>query len=282
VSAPSADRPLVSVVLPCYRESMPVLRRAIDSVLGQTYTNIEVVVVVDDPEDAAKASCLDALAHADARIRVIRNATNIGPWASYNRGVREARGAIIAIQDSDDVSMPARIEDLTRYLMAHPEVDVVGSALEYIEEGTGRTLMERTYPLDAGRVIRRYCPIGHPTTVRWAHLFARHGYYDESADYRHAADYELWCRWQAGGVHIANVPGVYYRYYQSPSNFKARNVKAILRDTVRIKWRYARRLRFGVGDYLFLAGEAVATILPARLIVRAFYVLNRRRSARPA
>jgi glycosyltransferase involved in cell wall biosynthesis len=279
-SSDPAQLPLVSVVLPCYRESVAILRRSLESVLAQTYTNIEVILVVDDPSDEVKVALLKDWAAADDRIRVIMNPRNLGPWGSYNRGVREAKGALIAIQDSDDVSAPTRIEDLTRFLLGHPDIGVVGSALAYVDDTSGLLLLERTYPADAAGAIRRYSPLAHPTTLRWAHLFVDHGDYDESPAYRHAADYELWCRWLADGVRMANVPATYYRYYQSRSNFKAQNVKAILRDTVRIKWRYARRLHFGFGDYFFLALEAVATALPDRAIVAAFYTMNRRRSTR--
>jgi glycosyltransferase involved in cell wall biosynthesis len=279
-TAAPPERPLVSIVLPCYREAVPILRRAIDSVLGQTYPNIELILVIDDPTDEAKKAWLKELAEADDRIRVVVNPKNVGPWGSYNQGVRVARGAMIAIQDSDDVSTPTRIENLTRFLLGHPDIGVVGSALAYVDDASGLLLLERTYPADAAGAIRRYSPLAHPTTLRWAHLFVDHGDYDESPAYKHAADYELWCRWLADGVQMANVPEIYYRYYQSRGNFKAQNVKAILRDTVRIKWRYARRLHFGFGDYLFLALEALATALPDRAIVAAFYTMNRRRSTR--
>ena len=269
---------LVSVVLPCYRETVPVLRRTLDSILGQTYPNIEIVVLVDDPGDKVKFSFLKGLADSDSRVRVVVNSQNLGPWGSYNRGVEEARGEIIAIQDSDDVSAPTRIEALTKFLLDNPAVGVVGSALEYRDEASGKTLMRRTYPSDAAVAIRRYCPIAHPTTLRWAHLFADHGGYDTSPEYRHAADYELWCRWYVRGVRMANIRESLYLYYQSDSNFKTQNVKAILRDTVRIKMRYARRLHFGVVDYLWLAVEYLSGALPARLILAGFYFLNRWRS----
>ena len=278
VDSARADEILVSVVLPCYREPLPILRRAIDSILTQTHRKIELILVVDDPDDIAKAAALQDLAAADGRVKVVVNPRNLGPWGSYNRGVLEAGGEVVAIQDSDDVSEPARLADLLRFLIRNPGIGVVGSALEYVDEGNGRTLMSRTYPADAARAIRRYSPLAHPTTLRWTRLFATNGGYDESDGYRHAADYELWCRWFAGGVRMANVPRSYYRYYQSESNFKARNVKAILRDTVRIKRRYARKLRFGPGDYLLLAFESLAAALPGRVIVTAFYAVNRRRS----
>jgi glycosyltransferase involved in cell wall biosynthesis len=277
-----AERPLVSIVLPCYREPIPILQRTFDSVLSQTYPNVEIVVVVDDPGNTAILAHLKQQTAADNRIRVVVNQHNLGAWGSYNRGVKEANGEIIAIQDADDVSEPTRIEVLTRFLLEHPSVGVVGSALEYVDAASGRSLLTRTYPSDPTHAIRRYCPLAHGTTLRWAHLFKTHGGYNESRTYRHAADYELWCRWYAGGVRMANVADPLYTYYQSDSNFKAQNVRAILRDTVRIKACYARTLRFEVGDYLWLAVEAMASVLPARAVVAAFYAVNRRRSTRLA
>jgi glycosyltransferase involved in cell wall biosynthesis len=279
ITAPS-ERPLVSIVMPCYREPIPILERTLDSVLSQTYPRVEIVAVVDDPGNEAILAFLKERAAADDRLRVVVNPRNLGAWGSYNRGVAEARGEIVAIQDADDVSAPTRIEALTDFLLRHRDVGVVGSALEYVDAGSGRTLLTRRYPADLGRAIRRFCPLAHGTTLRWAHLFATHGAYDESRAYRHAADYELWCRWFAGGVRMANVPDALYTYYQSDVNFKAQNVKAILRDTIRIKAHYARRLHFGIGDYLWLAAETLASALPSRAIVAAFYVVNRRRSAR--
>jgi glycosyltransferase involved in cell wall biosynthesis len=270
----------VSIVLPCYKEPIPIFERTLDSVICQTYSNTEIVVVVDDPANEKLVAILKERAEADHRIRLFVNPHNLGPWASYNRGVREARGEIIAIQDADDVSAPTRIEDLTFFLLRNPSIGVVGSGLEYVDAASQTTRLTRTYPSDPMRAIRRYSPLAHGTTLRWASLFAAYGGYSESRNYRHAADYELWCRWSVAGVRMANVPEPLYRYYQSEANFKSKNVKAILRDTLRIKVRYARRLHFGFGDYLWLAIEALASALPARIVVAAFYSVNRRRSTR--
>lgn len=271
----TAGRPLISVVMPCYRESLEVLGRTVDSVLNQTYEELELVVVVDDPSQTATIQMLRARAGQDPRIRVFVNPQNLGVWPSYNRGVREARGDLIAIQDADDISLPHRLERLHGFLAANPEVGVVGSGLEYVSSDSGQTLLIRHYPPVVRGEIRRYSPLAHATTLLRAGLYQRHGFYDESERYRHAADYELWFRWFSAGVRMANVQEVLYRYFQSDSNFKTQNVKAILRDTLRIKHAYARRLRFGAGDYCRMGLELAATALPPATIVALFYGYNR-------
>ena len=152
--AARSERPLVSIVLPCYREPIPILQRTLDSVLAQTYPNTEIVVVVDDPGNAAILAHLEQQAGADSCIRVVVNSHNLGAWGSYNRGVREAKGEIIAIQDADDVSAPTRIEALTDFLLRNPTLGVVGSGLEYVDVASGRTLLTRAYPSDPGNAIR--------------------------------------------------------------------------------------------------------------------------------
>jgi glycosyltransferase involved in cell wall biosynthesis len=276
IPAPDAG-PLVSVVMPCYREEVPVLKRTVDSILAQTLRDLELVVVLDDPANKEALALLEACAAADSRVRVLVNEKNLGVWPSYNRGIRAARGRLLAIQDADDVSDPRRLEVAAAYLAQHPEVDVVGMGLVYVDADSGSTLMVRRYPRDAGAVIKRYCPVAHATTLRRRELHERLGYYDESPELRYAADYDLWMRWYAGGALIRNIPDALYTYYQSTTNIKTQNTKRILQQTIRIKLRHARALRFGWGDYLYLLGEAVVLLLPEAAIRRLFYAVMRRR-----
>jgi glycosyltransferase involved in cell wall biosynthesis len=270
--------PAISVVMPVYKEPLSVLSRSIESVLKQTFSDLELVLVLDNPHYHQAIEFLRAWSVRDARVSLTVNEKNIGVWPSYSRGLRLARGKYIAIQDADDESLPQRLEILHAFMEAHPEVDVVGASLDYVDEKTMEVLMTRRYPACVGNAIKRYCPVAHGTTLRRAGLHQRFGFYDESPSVRHAADYDLWCRWHLQGVKIANLPAVVYSYYQHPSNFKSQNVKKILQDTVFIKRRYAQNLSFRLGDYLYLWAEAVAARLPAPVIVFLFYFYNRVRS----
>ena len=252
-----------------------VLERAVRSILTQTLTDLELIIVLDDPDNAANAAAIQRWAAEDRRVRVHVNHRNLGVWASYNVGVRLACGRFIAIQDSDDASVPWRLQALCAYLDDHPEVDVVGAALEYVDAHTSRRLMIRRYPAQVDGAIRRICPMAHGTTVRRRLLHERFGYYDETPDVRHAADYELWCRWLTQGVTLVNLKDVVYTYYQYDGNFKNSHVQRILTDTVTIKRRYAHALGFGLGDYLYLAAQAVLAHFPPSVITAAFYFYNR-------
>jgi glycosyltransferase involved in cell wall biosynthesis len=272
----------VSVVLPAYREAILVLTRSVRSVLNQSHRDLELVIVVDDPANQTKIDACRAFMAQDRRVSLVVNPGNLGVWASYNVGIRHARGEFVAIQDSDDVSLPHRLERSLAYLRANPEVDVVGASLAYTDQATDKVIMTREYPATIDGAIKRYCPLGHGTTLRKRSLHDAHGLYDESPDVRHAADYELWLRWYVAGVRFRNIPDVLYTYYQHPESFKSNHVRAILRDTVRLKGRYAGLLRFSIADRGYLAAEWLVSKLPSTVIMSLFFIYNRLRAPRRA
>jgi glycosyltransferase involved in cell wall biosynthesis len=168
------------------------LRPAIDSVLAQTWRDFE-FLVLDDASTDDSAAQIEAV--RDPRIRLIRLPENIGLTRSLNRGLREARGEIIARQDSDDLSVPARLEKQIALLDQHPEVALVGAQAWLIDaESKSRGL--RDLPLESLSV--RWLslldnPIIHAAaTFRTAIIRDELGGYDES--FSTCQDYDLWAR----------------------------------------------------------------------------------------
>ena len=109
--------PLVTCVIPVYNGA-PYLGEAIDSALAQTYREVEVIVVDDGSTDESGAVARSY----DGRVHYIRQ-ENAGPPVARNRGIREARGEIIAFLDSDDLWHAEKIERQLAPLMARPELD---------------------------------------------------------------------------------------------------------------------------------------------------------------
>lgn len=103
---------LVSVIIPSYNRAGKIINSA-QSVLNQTYKNLELIIVDDGSTDntSEKVSALD-----DIRVRYIQLPTNLGACAARNRGINEAKGEYVAFQDSDDVWLPNKIELQIRYL----------------------------------------------------------------------------------------------------------------------------------------------------------------------
>jgi glycosyltransferase involved in cell wall biosynthesis len=139
----------VSVVVPVYNRAES-LRWMLDSVLAQSYTDLE-IIVVDDGSDDDSAACV---ATHYPGIRLIRMERNCGPAAAVNRGVAAARGELIALLDSDDLWSPDKltlqVEDFDR----HPDAAISFTDITYGRAGVG-TLYSWLYPLDPRRLLEQ-------------------------------------------------------------------------------------------------------------------------------
>ncbi|MEA2235590.1 MAG: hypothetical protein QOC81_314 [Thermoanaerobaculia bacterium] len=183
--------PLVTVLL-CVYDGEGYLREAIDSILGQTYRDFEFLIIDDASRDATPAILAS---YDDKRIRIIRNPENIGLTRSLNLGLREARGALIARQDADDVSFRDRLARQVAFLERNGDVAVVGSQAVSIDElGRRRARLRRCETHLGIRWQLMYeNPFVHSAVVfRRDLVLDRFGGYDET--FRTNQDFELWSR----------------------------------------------------------------------------------------
>jgi glycosyltransferase involved in cell wall biosynthesis len=133
-------KPLVSVVMSVYNNAGDV-GRALDSLLAQTYPNLEIVVVNDGSRDGS-GDVLEAYAARDPRVRVFHQ-ENAGLGPAVNRAMREARGVYLARHDADDASAPTRIERQVEYMEARPDVVLCGTWIRFVDpEGRPVATME--------------------------------------------------------------------------------------------------------------------------------------------
>jgi glycosyltransferase involved in cell wall biosynthesis len=196
-------------VLLCVHNDGRYLPESVGSLLAQTFTDFELLVIDDGSTDGA-ADFLRTL--ADPRVRVVRNETNLGLTRSLNIGLDEATGTYVARMDADDVALPRRLEKQLDFLEANPDVGVLGTSRTLIDEGGNFVAEAPALPDD--RSIRRKCllgnPLAHPTVMLRRDVFDRHGLrYDER--YATAQDYELWTR-LLPLTKAANLPEPLLRY----------------------------------------------------------------------
>ena len=184
------DTPLVSVLMSVYDGEL-YLRKAVESILDQTFRDFEFIVINDSSTDH---SAEIVTSYDDRRIRYYENGQNMGLARALNRGLSLARGEHIARMDQDDISLPERLAKQVEFLETHPEVGVLGSAFQIIDE-QGTPNHTKRFPAEHG--FLRWClcfgsPIAHPTVMmRTALVREVSGY---RTDIRHAEDYDLW--WQ--------------------------------------------------------------------------------------
>lgn len=124
--------PHISVVMPVYNREMFVAE-AIESILAQTYTDFE-FIIVDDGSDDGSAAIIREYQSRDDRIRFLALEQNSGTAAAKNHGIGAARGQYIAGMDSDDVSLPQRLEKQVAFLRANPDIGAVGVCAPLTDE----------------------------------------------------------------------------------------------------------------------------------------------------
>ncbi|WP_263385012.1 glycosyltransferase [Granulicella arctica] len=184
------------------------LGESVRSILDQTFSDFEFIVVDDGSSDRSK-SILDAYALEDKRITVIAQ-DNLGLVKSLNRACGLARGKYLARMDADDVAVRTRLALQVQFLEAHPEISVVGSAVAFIDS-LGRILTVAKRPLH-DRQIKRALPdanvLWHPSVMLTAETFISLGGY---RNVPYAEDYDLWLR-IADQHALANLSEILLKY----------------------------------------------------------------------
>lgn len=184
------NQPLVSVVMPV-RSMERFLPEAIDSILGQTFKDFELIIVDFGSTDSSQ-SILSGYAAADKRIRFTQIPACALPVAR-NAGCALARGKYIAVMDADDISMPDRLEREVNFMEAHPQIALLGSATEWIDL-SGRSLGTHLVPGEYRQIklaLPTRCPFWHPTLLMRRDAFLAVGGYRPAFVCSHDYDLEL-------------------------------------------------------------------------------------------
>ncbi|WP_416675827.1 glycosyltransferase family 2 protein [Egbenema bharatensis] len=185
--------PTLSVLMSVYNGST-YLKESIDSILDQTFTDFE-FLIIDDCSTDDSWQILQDYADRDGRIRLLQNQENLGLTKSLNRGLAVAEGNYIARQDADDVALPDRFQKQVQVLEQQPEVVLVSCEMEWID-AAGQSLGSMQRSCQADLVpwhLLFYNHVGGHSQVlyrRQAALTA--GGYDEAR--RYSQDYDLWSR----------------------------------------------------------------------------------------
>jgi wffH len=195
----------ISVLIPTYNVGKFV-EKAVRSIMLQTYTNLEIIVVDDCSTDNTFA-VLQKLADEDNRIKLFRNKQNMKIAATLNFALGQATGKYIARMDGDDVAENTRIEILYNYLQTHPEVKLVSSYLFCIDENDN-ILQEEIPPKDYDK-IKKVALFGTPISHHWLtykYIYEKYGNYRMSG----AEDYDFILRLISNGIVLANIPQKLY------------------------------------------------------------------------
>lgn len=220
--------PRVCILMSIYN-SARYLTEAIDSILDQTLTDFEFLIINDGSTDKSREV---VLSYSDNRIKLIDNETNIGLTKSLNKGLDLALGKYIVRMDADDISLPHRLKTQFEFMEKNPQVDVCGSWYKLFGH---RNDITRTPVLDReikGTLFFHNC-IAHPAVIiRKNTLNKLKIKYNE--DFLQSQDYELWCR-EIDKLKFANIPEVLieYRVHENQIGISKRKKQDEAADRVR-------------------------------------------------
>jgi glycosyltransferase involved in cell wall biosynthesis len=219
------------------------LPQAIASLRAQTLEAWELILVDDGSTDGVE-EVIRELARLDPRIVVLRNATQRGLAHSLNLAASHARAPLIARLDADDVAFPQRLARQVEFFTGHPDVDVLGTGAELVDEsgvtvGTVRPLENHE---DLQRMRYRLTPVMHPSVMMRRRVLQQLGGYEERL--HRAQDVDLWLRAFRAGFRFHNLPEplIRYRVRLKPT------LKSTLYVTLvymRAGWAEGRMARYG-------------------------------------
>ena len=266
--------PLVSIVVPVFEPHPVYFRQAIESVLGQSFSDFE-LIVVEDPSSSSGRQLLAGV--SDPRLNHILNRERTSLPQQHNRGLAEARGQFICRFDADDICEPRRVERELAFLQAHSDVDVVGSALTVIDEQSSVIGMRR-YPSSHAEIVwamRRFNPIANSTVMFRRQVYERFGGWRDSG--LPAQDYEWYSRLASGGARFANLEEPLVRYRLHGGSIKSSKLRGTIQTTLDVKnmyWRQGMDLR----SRAIMVAERALLHLPEPLVLRLFTAIRYRRN----
>ena len=191
----------VTVFIPAYNREK-YIGEAIESILAQSYTNFEILLIDDGSTDGT----IDIMhSFSDSRLRIIRNETNLGIPRTRNKGIEHARGEFIAMLDSDDRAFPTRLEKQVNFLEAHHDFAQVGSWCRMMDQ-QGQPLKkikrQPILPEDVDVQLLFRCSLSNRSIMARTRILREYGYRN---DYPRCQDYDLHMR-LAKKYKLGNLP----------------------------------------------------------------------------
>ncbi|WP_052671756.1 glycosyltransferase family 2 protein [Photobacterium leiognathi] len=201
--------PLVSVILPVYNAEK-YLHEALSSIVEQTYTNLEIIVINDGSTDNS-LSIIKEFSVVDERIKII-NRENKGLIYSLNEAISISTGQYIARMDADDISLPLRIEKQVQLL--ETGYDICGCHFHFITEN-GKFIKSRVVSVNPhfqSIILTRSTPFAHGSVLIRKSFLDNNKIEYSNENYTSAEDYNLWVECFNYGARISNVDDYLFKY----------------------------------------------------------------------
>ena len=251
------DYGCISVLMSVYNGAAT-LEKAIDSVLNQTYQDLE-FIICDDASTDGTWEILQRYEKLDKRVLCFQNQENIGLGASLNRCFEKSSGQYIARQDADDISDPNRLEKTINFLVSSPAPYVGCGVRVFDDDGVWSY---RQYPkVITKHMIAQKNPFFHPTMMFRRSVLEQVSGYSEEKETRRTEDYDLVMRLASIGLIGENLQEALYSVYE-PADAYLRHTKKTRWYEVRVRWRGLHTMKAPLSDYIYLARPIIMGSIP--------------------
>ncbi|MBU1046181.1 glycosyltransferase [Patescibacteria group bacterium] len=183
------ENPKITVLMPVFNGEK-YLKEAIESVLNQTFTNFEFLIINDGSTDSTEKIIKS---YSDSRIKLINNKKNIGVIRSLNKGLSLSKGEYIARMDADDISLPKRLEIQVEFMDKNPQIGIAGAWAKIIGEKKIRCSKPIVNQEKIKIALLFKCPMIHPSVIIRKNFLVKNNL-NYNIKYKHAEDYDLWTR----------------------------------------------------------------------------------------
>jgi glycosyltransferase involved in cell wall biosynthesis len=221
--------PLATVLMPVYNAESYV-SEAIESILNQTFTDFEFLII----DDASTDTSLEIIQqYSDKRIRLISNATNLGIAQTLNKGIDLAKGKYIARMDADDISEKDRLEKQIGLLENYPEFGLCGSWIKIM--GTDKIVKLPCSDEELQVQLLKNSPFAHPGVIFRANIIKKNALYYNPV-FSVTEDYELWTK-ISKHTKLCNIPEplLEYRLHNNQATRLKKYLIEEQRDKIRLK-----------------------------------------------
>lgn len=256
----------ISVLMGVYNTNQEkMVRRAIESIQNQTFTNWE-FIICDDGSDDGTYELLSKIIKGDNRIRLIRNKENQGLAAALNHCLEFASGTYAARMDVDDISMPERFEKQIKFLERNHEYQLVGSAVELFD--SNGIWGQRSMPEKPEKKAFLWgSPFVHPSILIRRDVLVKIKGYRVAKETKRTEDYDLFMRCYAAGFKGYNMQEVLYQFCEDKNSVTRKKYRYRI-DEAKIRYKGFRKLGLMPKGILYVFKPLIVGLLPYSLLVR--------------
>ena len=269
----------IAVIMSLYRnDRIDFVRLAVESILNQTYKDFDYYIQYDGPVVAEVDAYLSGL--KDGRVRIQRRAENKGLAQSLNdllNIVMPLGYEFIARMDADDISEVNRFEKQIAFLEAHSDVDLVGGAINEIDENgnnRGKVTIYPCEPKECRAFFAKRNPVAHPTVIFRKSFFDKTGWHYPT-DFERNEDTRLWHEGYKHGCVIANISDAVLNFRMTDNMFKQRrNGKNFAKSQLKLRKLIAKDLGYGMMAYVYAYAMYLLMISPSPVLKFAYKVFR--------